>query len=79
MCMENWGRELAIRASDGRSARASENVGRIIAKKKRVLFIARLRFLSCNIETKEETIAKMFQLSEKVFIHYTIFTVQYVV
>ena len=42
MCMENWGRELAIRASDGRSARASEKVGRIITKKKSMLFLARL-------------------------------------
>lgn len=80
MCMENWGRELAIRASDGRSARASEKVGRIITKKKSMLFLARLRFLSCKIKTKEETVAKIFQLSENVFKHYTMyFTVQYVV
>ena len=72
MCMENWGRELAIRASDGRSARASEKVGRIITKKKSMLFLARLRFLSCKIKTKEETVAKIFQLSEKVFTHYTL-------
>ena len=60
MCMENWGRELAIRASDGKSARASER-GRIIA----VLFLPRLQFLPCKIETEEHNHCKIFQLTVK--------------
>lgn len=42
MCMENWERELAIRASDGRSASTSEKVGTRNITNKPVLFLVKL-------------------------------------
>ena len=58
MCMENWERELAIRASDGRSASTSEKVGTRRRTNRAVLFLVKLQILSCKIETKGIIIAK---------------------
>ena len=66
MCMENWERELAIRASDGRSACTSEKVGTRSITNKPVLFLVKLQILPCKIETKEEhNHCKKFHLSDK--------------
>ena len=58
MCMENWERELAIRASDGRSASTSEKVDTRRRTNRAVLFLVKLQILPCKIETKGIIITK---------------------
>ena len=71
MCMENWERELAIRASDGRSASTSEKVGTRRRTNRAVLFLVKLQILPCKIETKGIIITKKKSFTSQKNFHQT--------